>query len=58
MKMKWSFKKFITNLWCAITIVFIAWSIINCCEIICKNTNPNPTYSEANLIVKLVEGVN
>ena len=58
MKMKWSFKKFITNLWIAITIVFFAWGIINCAEIISKNTEPNPTYSETNIVVKLIEGVN
>lgn len=42
-----------------ISILLMVWFGASIMEIISKNTQPNPTYSEANLIVKLVgEGIN
>lgn len=55
--MKWNVKKFITNMLCIISVIIFIWMVASFLEIISKNTEPNPTYSEANLIVQLIKEV-
>ena len=51
-------KKLLEKTICMISIISMIWMMASFVEIISKNTEPNPTYSEANLIVKLVEEAN
>lgn len=38
-----------------IVCAFWVWGIASWIEIACKNTEPNPTYSEYNLLVNAIE---
>lgn len=46
-------KKFLTNTWCTLSVLFIAWLVFSYAEIICKNMAPNPTYSPINLLTMM-----
>lgn len=50
--------KFIGNLLMIVSVVFLLWCGVSYGEIICKNTSPNPEYSENNIIVNAVEWAN
>ena len=56
--MKWNPKKFITNMLCIASAIVLIWMMASFVEIICKNTDPNPTYSEGNIIVQIIEEAN
>ena len=50
-------KKYVTNIWCAVSVLFIAWFMLSWFEIISKNLSPNPTYSPYNLFTFIIERV-
>lgn len=56
--MKWNVKKCITNMLYITSVIILIWMVASYVEIICKNTDPNPTYSEANLIVQIIKEAN
>ena len=51
-------KKLLEKTICMISIISMLWMMVSYVEILCKHNGPNPTYSEANIIVKLVEEAN
>jgi hypothetical protein len=55
--MKWNAKRCISNIICIISATTLLWMVASYVEIICKNTQHNPTYSSTNIIVNIFEEV-
>ena len=51
-------KKLVSNLLVVISVAMLIWIGTSYVEIICKNTSPNPEYSDNNVIVNVVEWAN
>lgn len=47
-------KRLLSSLLYTTVILAFIWGMASYIEIICKNTSPNPKYSEYNIIVNLV----
>ena len=56
MKMKWSFKKFITNMLCIVSALLFAGCVLSYFEVLLKHNGPNPIYSAYNFFVLVFKG--
>lgn len=54
---KWSYKKFICNIFTTATAAGLIWLIISYLEIICKNLTAAPEYSNNNLLIILFKNL-
>lgn len=50
-------KKICLNIYIIISVIVMLWATLSYAEIISKNTDKNPEYSENNIIINLVKGV-
>lgn len=48
-------KKLVSNLLVVVSAAMLIWIGTSYVEIICKNTSPNPKYSDNNVIINVVE---
>lgn len=48
-------KKLVSNLIAISMVVVMAWGILSYIEIMCKNLDENPQYSDYNIIVNFTE---
>ncbi len=51
-------KKVLERTICTISAIILLWMVASFAEIISKNTEPNPEYSKANILVNIIEEAN
>lgn len=47
--------KWLSKLWCLVSVLFMLWLVASWVDIIADNTMPNPVHSEYNAFVMLTE---
>ena len=50
-------KKLVEKIFIGICIFFLAWTVMSYGEILCKNLDRNPQYSENNIIVNSINWI-
>ena len=48
-KYRWNVKKFLSNIYTLVCMLFVAWVILSWIDVIIHNTSDNPTYSNLNI---------